>query len=542
MTVSNDAPNEDLPIRDSAAPRVRVFVSYSHLDKQWIEGETHSVVQRLAAATRRLGVEFWTDRNLNLEPGEYEKRIALEIDRADVALLLLSLNFASSDFIPTFELPRIRERYENKDRPLKVFPVLVGPLAWELFPDFAWIEALQVVPGLTVPLVSVKDNDAKWAEAMNQILVAFVGRYLPEHVHPRPQPRPATPEPHPRPIVRSEPESPHSRPIVPSESASPPSARPAARSESESPPHHDKPDGPKSRRRIWTAVGIALLAIAVVSSAVWFTRPGAKNDVATPTVTGATDAARVAQVPPHAAVPVPSPVASSWRVVQIGSSLRIHYGSRNLQYAVLHTDSGYFRMNAGDRSGWGTSVVLLPSFWAGGTYHQGGPVLAAWKDEGADLRLSFSATMSTMEVRGEVRLEPPGQDALVATVTVTVSGAISLDRRPGEAFKPVLLSSMHVSDAMWDARSAFVDAKRLRIPEEGWIVEPPALDTFFGLTGGTSSSKVNVPTIDVLMDRSLQVTGWVTRSTNPTDNNVAFWAASDEILRRWRYRLRAVAP
>lgn len=247
--------------------------------------------------------------------------------------------------------------------------------------------------------------------------------------------------------------------------------------------------------------------------------------------------------PPTPQAPVvPTPVVNSWSVAQVGSILHIHHGSDNLQYAALHTESGYFRMNTGARSGWGTSAVLVPSFWSAGTYYQGARVTATWRPEGAELRITFTATISTLGIQGEVRLEPPGQAGLTATVTVTADGTLAIDRRPGEAFKPVLLSSMRVSDTMWDTRAAFVEAQVLEIPQEGWIVQPAARTALFGLTGGTSIWKVNAPTIDVLMDQTLQVTGWVTRSTNPNDDNIGFWAASDDILRRWQYRLRALAP
>jgi len=240
----------------------------------------------------------------------------------------------------------------------------------------------------------------------------------------------------------------------------------------------------------------------------------------------------------------PTPVTSAWSVTRNGSVLQINYGSGTSfpQYAALHTESGYLRMNAGPGSGWGTSVVIVPSFWSGGQYFQGAPVTATSRADGADLLISFSATISTLAVQGEIRLQPPGQTVLTATVIVTVDGSVALDRRPGEAFKPVMLSSMRVSAALWDAQSAFIDARVILIPEDGWMVQPVVVSSFFGLTGGTSSWKTNAPTIDVLMDQGVQITGWVNRSTNPNDDNVGFWAASDDILRRWQYRLRAVAP
>jgi hypothetical protein len=239
-----------------------------------------------------------------------------------------------------------------------------------------------------------------------------------------------------------------------------------------------------------------------------------------------------------------APVASTWSVARNGSVLQINYGSGTSfpQYAALHTDSGFLRMNTGPASGWGTSAMLLPCVWSGGRYFQGAAVTAAWRVEDTDLVIAFSATISTLAVQGEVRMLPPAQGILTATVTVAVDGSVALDPRPGEAFKPVMLASMRVSASLWDTRAAFVDAQSFQIPEEGWIVQPVARSTSFGLTGGTSNWKSNAPTIDVLMDQSVQVTGWVTRSSNANDDNVGFWGATDEILRRWQYRLRATAP
>ena len=165
----------------------------------------------------------------------------------------------------------------------------------------------------------------------------------------------------------------------------------------------------------------------------------------------------------------PTSVADAWSVASSGSVLQISCGSGadTPQYAALHTESGYLRMNVGTGSGWGTSVVLVPSFWSGGRLFQGAPASTTWRVEGADLLLSFSATISTLAVAGEVRLVPPARAVLSATVTVDVSGDAVMDRRPGEAFKPVMLSSMHVSDASWDARVAFADAQSFQLPDEG---------------------------------------------------------------------------
>jgi hypothetical protein len=234
-------------------------------------------------------------------------------------------------------------------------------------------------------------------------------------------------------------------------------------------------------------------------------------------------------------------VHGEWSVALRGSLLEIAYGSEDdyPQYAVLHLESGYFRMNYGPGSSWGTSVVLLPSFWEDGVYYQGAPVVATWETAGPNLLLTISGTISGLDVEGEVRLAPPDQDSIVATVAVEVEGDVVLDDRPGEAFKPVMFSSMHISADTWDTQSAFVESEFFAIPESGWIIDPPATGAVFGLIGGTSSWKVSAPTLEVALDRAIDITGWVTGSKDPNDDNVGFWGASDEVIRSWHYEILA---
>jgi hypothetical protein len=246
---------------------------------------------------------------------------------------------------------------------------------------------------------------------------------------------------------------------------------------------------------------------------------------------------------PPATTPVPTTLPS-WAVVQRGNVLAIHYGSGTHmpQYAALHTDSSYFRLIYGPDSGWGTSVVLLPSFWSHGTYFQGAPITTSWRTDANDLVISFSGTVSTLSASGEVRLAPPGPDSASAVVSVTATGTLSVDRRPGEAFKPLMLSSMQVSPSQWDAHSAFVENQVYQIPDGGWIIEPPQPGRRFGLEGGTSNWKTNSPTVTVVLDTERQVSGWVTSTNNPNHDNLGVWPASEEVLPSWKYTIVATRP
>src|SRR6266480_3640941 len=137
------------------------------------------------------------------------------------------------------------------------------------------------------------------------------------------------------------------------------------------------------------------------------------------------------------AVPSRTGSANTWSVSQNGTILQIGYGSGTSfpQYAALDLSSSYFRMIYSTTAQWGTSAILLPVYWSQTSCPppglcQGAAVTATWQT------LNASSTLS---------LSPPAYNALTAYVTTTVTGHTKLDNRPGEAFKPVMLSSMHIS-------------------------------------------------------------------------------------------------
>jgi hypothetical protein len=234
----------------------------------------------------------------------------------------------------------------------------------------------------------------------------------------------------------------------------------------------------------------------------------------------------------------PAPTAANfWSVTQIGSVVEVGYGSGTdfPQYAALHTDSSFLRLNYGPGSAWGTSIILLPSFWAAGWYFQGAPITATWRNEGTDLVIWFKGSISGLQAQGQIRLAPPAPNFISGTLTVNVDGFVNMDRRPGEAFKPVALSSMHISANQCDAHSAEVDSQSFPIPAHGWIIQPPAVGRLFALRGGNSTWKTNAPTIEILLNEPLEITGWQAESSNPDDDNIGFWATTDQLIRSWQY-------
>lgn len=234
-------------------------------------------------------------------------------------------------------------------------------------------------------------------------------------------------------------------------------------------------------------------------------------------------------------------VGNAWLAVVNGNTVQISYGSGTdfPQYAALHLDSSYLRLIPTRNSGWGTSVILLPALWTGGSYYQGAPVTVTAAPAGDDLIINFNGTIAGLQVQGQVQLSPPDATGLRAVVAVVTTGGPALDNRPGEAFKPVMLSSMHISPTQWDTQSGFVGVQNVPLPANGWILNPPVDGTVFGLTGGTSAWKANAPTVEITLDQPRPITGWVTASADPNDDNIGFWAASDTVPANWSYTVVA---
>jgi len=232
---------------------------------------------------------------------------------------------------------------------------------------------------------------------------------------------------------------------------------------------------------------------------------------------------------------------SAWSLSLRGHVLEAGFGhGRHFpQYAALHTDSGFLRLNGGPGSDWGTSLVVLPSFWEAGQYHQGGPISVTSRESPSSLIMSFSGSISSLRVLGELHFGQPETDGIACEVRVSVEGEVRLDHRPGEAFKPMLASSMHVSGERWDVESIRIDSRRFAIPEQGWIVEPVAIGRRVLLCGGSSKWKRRAPSLEIQLDDSMEITGWKTPSTDPDDDNIGVWAAADHVMHQWRYVIRA---
>lgn len=113
--------------------RTKVFLSYSHADRNWLDRlETH-----LAVLERQKLVQVWTD--VRIEAGdEWKKRIHAALSEARVAVLLITPTYLASKFIWDNEIPPIME---HKKDGMLVLPLVARPCAWRLEERLAELQA-----------------------------------------------------------------------------------------------------------------------------------------------------------------------------------------------------------------------------------------------------------------------------------------------------------------------------------------------------------------------------------------------------------------
>lgn len=126
----------------------KVFISYSHKDEEWKD----RLVTHLGVLQQQGALEVWDDRRIKGGDNWYEE-IEKALNSANIAILMISANFLTSDFILGKEVPPLLERRQNEG--VRVIPVIVKPCVWQ---EVKWLKAIQARPKYGKPLSSMRGH------------------------------------------------------------------------------------------------------------------------------------------------------------------------------------------------------------------------------------------------------------------------------------------------------------------------------------------------------------------------------------------------
>jgi TIR domain len=142
-----------------------IFISYAHVDEE-LKKELDKYLKVLQRSSR---VKSWNDREL-VAGQEWDKEIMEELEKANIILLLISVDFNASDFIWDKELSAAMKRHEEGTA--HVVPVILRKCDWNDMP----YAKLQALPKNAVPVTEYENRDEAFTEIAQGIekLVDFI--------------------------------------------------------------------------------------------------------------------------------------------------------------------------------------------------------------------------------------------------------------------------------------------------------------------------------------------------------------------------------
>lgn len=155
--------NRDTPV---ALTKPLVFVSYSHNN----EKEKDALMRHLKVLEKSAGLlQAWNDDAIG-GGADWEAAITHAIAQATVAVLLVTAEFLTSDFIRNKEIPALLRRQQRGE--LCVIPVIAKPCAWK---KVEWLVAMNVLPKNGAPIwrdngIYADDHLAELAEHVASLI------------------------------------------------------------------------------------------------------------------------------------------------------------------------------------------------------------------------------------------------------------------------------------------------------------------------------------------------------------------------------------
>ncbi len=138
--------------------RNKVFVSYSHLDTEYLSDIQRHFKPFLSH------IDFWDDTKI--QPGQkWKDEIKKAISETKVAILLVSTDFLGSDFIATDELPPLLKAAELEGAVILL--VILKPCLFEEFPELNQYQAMNP-PSKSVLKLDYEEKEELYVNLVRQ--------------------------------------------------------------------------------------------------------------------------------------------------------------------------------------------------------------------------------------------------------------------------------------------------------------------------------------------------------------------------------------
>ncbi len=124
-----------------------VFISYSHEDEEWKD----RLVTQLGVLQKAGLLAIWEDRKIGAGD-DWHQEIEDALNAANIAILMVSANFLTSDFILNEEVPHLLECRQKEG--VRIIPLIVKPCAWK---SIKWLKPINARPKDGRPLSGGSD-------------------------------------------------------------------------------------------------------------------------------------------------------------------------------------------------------------------------------------------------------------------------------------------------------------------------------------------------------------------------------------------------
>lgn len=143
---------------DDGQGGIKIFISYSHKDAKLLG----ALLEQMSLLKRQGIVDAWHDRRI-AAGSEWAGEIDLELEAAEIVLLLVSSSFLASDYSYDVEMKRALERHDAGKA--RVIPIILRPCDWRSAP-FGKLKAL---PRDGKPVTTWKPRDEAFVDIVEGI-------------------------------------------------------------------------------------------------------------------------------------------------------------------------------------------------------------------------------------------------------------------------------------------------------------------------------------------------------------------------------------